>query len=44
MLDENDASDKTEDPTQTATMTRLNAVAKSQEINTWLVIVGRRRP
>src|SRR6201993_577369 len=42
MADENDASDKTEDPTQK----RLDDahdrgdVAKSQEINTWFVIAG----
>src|SRR6202048_3432160 len=42
MADENDASDKTEDPTQK----RLDEahdrgdVAKSQEINTWFVIAG----
>src|SRR3979490_388535 len=42
MADENDSSDKTEDPTQK----RLDDahdrgdVAKSQEINTWFVIAG----
>ena len=42
MADENDSSDKTEDPTQK----RLDDahdrgdVAKSQEINTWFVISG----
>src|SRR5260370_23832506 len=42
MADENDTSDKTEDPTQK----RLDDahdrgdVAKSQEINTWFVIAG----
>src|ERR1700675_3533287 len=42
MADENDTHDKTEDPTQK----RLDDahdrgdVAKSQEINTWLVIAG----
>src|ERR1700692_4763032 len=42
MADENDASDKTEDPTQK----RLDDahdrgdVAKSQEVNTWFVIAG----
>ena len=44
MADENDASDKTEDPTQK----RLDDahergdVAKSQEVNTWFVIAGAR--
>src|SRR5260221_6379964 len=42
MADENDSSDKTEDPTQK----RLDDahergdVAKSQEVNTWFVIAG----
>src|SRR6202011_3709198 len=42
MADENDASDKTEDPTQK----RLDDahdrgdVAKSQEVNTWFMIAG----
>ena len=42
MADENDTSDKTEDPTQK----RLDDahdrgdVAKSQEVNTWFVIAG----
>src|SRR3954453_19811435 len=42
MADENDASEKTEDPTQK----RLDDahergdVAKSQEVNTWFVIAG----
>ena len=42
MADENDASDKTEDPTQKRLDDALNRgdVAKSQEINTWFVIAG----
>ena len=42
MADENDTSDKTEDPTQK----RLDDahdrgdVAKSQEVNTWFMIAG----
>jgi len=46
MLDENDASDKTEDPTQKHLDEALDRgdVAKSQEINTWFVIAGGTRP
>jgi flagellar biosynthesis protein FlhB len=42
MADENDASDKTEDPTQKRLDDALDRgdVAKSQEINTWFVIAG----
>ena len=42
MADENDASDKTEDPTQKRLDEALERgdVAKSQEINTWFVIAG----
>jgi flagellar biosynthesis protein FlhB len=42
MADENDASDKTEDPTQKRLDEALDRgdVAKSQEINTWFVIAG----
>jgi flagellar biosynthesis protein FlhB len=42
MADENDASDKTEDPTQKRLDDALERgdVAKSQEINTWFVIAG----
>src|SRR6266481_7733321 len=42
MSDDNDASDKTEDPTQKR-LDDANArgdVAKSQEVNTWFVIAG----
>jgi flagellar biosynthetic protein FlhB len=42
MADENDSSDKTEDPTQKRLDEALDRgdVAKSQEINTWFVIAG----
>src|ERR1700738_2378568 len=42
MADENDASDKTEDPTQKSLDDAHDRgdVAKSQEINTWFVIAG----
>src|SRR5271154_1139430 len=42
MADENDTSDKTEDPTQKRLDVALDRgdVAKSQEINTWFVIAG----
>jgi flagellar biosynthesis protein FlhB len=42
MADENDTSDKTEDPTQKRLDEALERgdVAKSQEINTWFVIAG----
>ena len=42
MADENDASEKTEDPTQKHLDEALDRgdVAKSQEINTWFVIAG----
>ena len=42
MADENDSSDKTEDPTQKRLDEALERgdVAKSQEINTWFVIAG----
>jgi flagellar biosynthesis protein FlhB len=42
MADENDASNKTEDPTQKHLDEALDRgdVAKSQEINTWFVIAG----
>jgi len=42
MADENDASEKTEDPTQKHLDDALERgdVAKSQEINTWFVIAG----
>ena len=42
MADENDASDKTEDPTQKRLDEALERgdVAKSQEIHTWFVIAG----
>jgi flagellar biosynthetic protein FlhB len=42
MADENDASEKTEDPTQKRLDEALDRgdVAKSQEINTWFVIAG----
>jgi flagellar biosynthetic protein FlhB len=42
VADENDASDKTEDPTQKRLDEALDRgdVAKSQEINTWFVIAG----
>src|SRR5215468_6951009 len=42
MADENDASDKTEDPTQKRLDEALERgdIAKSQEINTWFVIAG----
>src|SRR5437899_13107006 len=42
MADENDASDKTEDPTQKRLEDAHDRgdVAKSQEINTWFVIAG----
>src|SRR5213595_2824149 len=42
MADENDTSDKTEDPTQKRLDDALERgdVAKSQEINTWFIIAG----
>src|ERR1700675_2048094 len=42
MADENDAADKTEDPTQKRLddANHRGDVAKSQEINTWFVIAG----
>jgi flagellar biosynthetic protein FlhB len=42
MADENDSSDKTQDPTQKRLDDALDRgdVAKSQEINTWFVIAG----
>src|SRR5437868_424171 len=42
MADENDTSDKTEDPTQKRLDEALERgdVAKSQEVNTWFVIAG----
>src|SRR5882724_10319371 len=42
MADENDAADKTEDPTQKKLDEALEKgdVAKSQEVNTWFVIAG----
>jgi flagellar biosynthetic protein FlhB len=42
MADENDASDKTEDPTQKRLDEALERgdIAKSQEINTWFIIAG----
>src|SRR3984893_3288567 len=42
MADDNDASEKTEDPTQNRLDDALDRgdVAKSQEINTWFVIAG----
>src|SRR5258707_6434253 len=42
MADENDSSDKTEDPTQKRLDEALERgdVAKSQEVNTWFVIAG----
>jgi flagellar biosynthetic protein FlhB len=42
MADENDASDKTEDPTQKRLDEALDRgdIAKSQEINTWFIIAG----
>src|SRR5271154_1275445 len=42
MADDNDTSDKTEDPTQKRLDEALDRgdVAKSQEINTWFVIAG----
>src|ERR1700676_5143967 len=42
MADENDASDKTEDPTQKGLDDAHDRgdVAKSQEVNTWFVIAG----
>src|SRR5271154_3488709 len=42
MADENDSSDKTEDPTQKRLDDALERgdVAKSQEVNTWFIIAG----
>src|ERR1700674_645371 len=42
MADENDSSDKTEDPTQKRLDEALERgdVAKSQEVNTWFMIAG----
>src|SRR5665213_970735 len=42
MADEDDSSDKTEDPTQKRLDDALERgdVAKSQEVNTWFVIAG----
>ena len=42
MADEDDSSDKTEDPTQKRLDEALERgdVAKSQEVNTWFVLAG----
>ena len=42
MADEDDSSDKTEDPTQKRLDDALERgdVAKSQEVNTWFMIAG----